>query len=91
MQIEQQIHEALRGLMAERTTLLERTRKEQEEMLERARRDIASERDKALAALRREAVELSLAAAGKLVGERMDSDTDRRLVTEYLDSVELKH
>jgi F-type H+-transporting ATPase subunit b len=75
----------------ERTALLERTRKEQEEMLERARRDIASEKDKALAALRREAVELSLAAAGKLVGERMDSDTDRRLVTEYLDSVEIKH
>jgi F0F1-type ATP synthase membrane subunit b/b' len=42
-------------------------------------------------ALRREAVELSLAAATKLIGERMDSDTDRRLVTEYLDSVEIKH
>ena len=51
----------------------------------------SSEKDKALAALRREAVELSLAAAGKLIGERMDSDTDRRLVTEYLDSVEIKH
>jgi F-type H+-transporting ATPase subunit b len=60
-------------------------------MLDRARRDIAAEKDKALTALRREAVELSLAAASKLVGERMDSDTDRRLVTEYLDSVEIKH
>lgn len=75
----------------ERTALLERARKEQEELLERARRDIAAEKDKALASLRREAVELSLAAATKLVGERMDSDTDRRLVTEYLDSVEIKH
>lgn len=75
----------------ERAALLERARKEQEELLERARRDIAAERDKALVALRREAVDLSLAAASKLVGERMDSETDRRLVTEYLDSVEIKH
>src|SRR5262245_56099332 len=36
----------------ERTALLERARKEQEDLLERARRDIASEKDKALAALR---------------------------------------
>jgi len=50
-----------------------------------------SEKDKALVALRREAVELSLAAASKLIGERMDSDTDRRLVVDYLDSVEIKH
>ena len=75
----------------ERTALLERARREQEDLLERARREIASEKDKALASLRREAVELSLAAATKLVGERMDSETDRRLVTEYLDSVEIKH
>ena len=34
---------------------------------------------------------LSLAAATKLVGQRLDSDTDRRLVTEYLDSVEIKN
>ena len=71
--------------------MLERARREQEDLLDRARREIAAERDKALAALRREAVDLSLAAAAKLVGQRMDSETDRRLVTEYLDSVEIKH
>jgi F-type H+-transporting ATPase subunit b len=88
---QQLLTDARQASEKERTTLLERTRKEQEEMLERARRDITSEKDKALAALRREAVELSLAAATKLVGQRMDSDTDRRLVTEYLDSVEIKN
>jgi F-type H+-transporting ATPase subunit b len=75
----------------ERTAVLERARKEHEDLLERARRDISAEKDKALVALRHEAVELSLAAASKLIGARMDSDTDRRLVTEYLDSVEIKH
>jgi F0F1-type ATP synthase membrane subunit b/b' len=29
-------------------------------------------------------VDLSLAAASKLVGERLDTDADRKLVTSYL-------
>ncbi len=88
---QQLLTDARQAAEKERTGLLDRTRKEQDELLERARRDIASEKDKALVALRREAVELSLAAASKLIGERMDGDTDRRLVTDYLDSVEMKH
>lgn len=88
---QQLLTDARQAAEKERVGLLDRARKEQEELLERARRDIAAEKDKALVALRREAVELSLAAASKLIGERMDSDTDRRLVTDYLDSVEMKH
>ena len=72
----------------ERALALEKTRQEQEELLGRARRDIAAERDRALADLRREAVELSLAAASKLIGERLDSDTDRKLVEQYLAGLE---
>ncbi len=75
----------------ERAVLIERARREQEDMLDRARREIVAEKEKAVAALRREAVDLSLAAAAKLVGRRMDDETDRQIVTEYLDSVEIKH
>jgi F-type H+-transporting ATPase subunit b len=70
---------------------MEKTRQEQEELLERARRDIATERDRAVADLRREAVDLSLAAASKLMGERLNSENDRRIVQEYLSSLEGKH
>ena len=38
--------------------------------------------------LRREAVDLSLAAAGKLIGQRLDSGADRALVESYLASLE---
>ncbi|HEX6435229.1 MAG TPA: F0F1 ATP synthase subunit B [Gemmatimonadales bacterium] len=75
----------------ERALAMEKTRQEQEELLERARRDIAAERDRAVADLRREAVDLSLAAASKLLGERMNSENDRRIVQEYLSSLEGKH
>ncbi len=68
----------------ERAVAMEKTKQEQEEALARARREIAAERDRAIADLRREAVDLSLAAASKLVGQRLDSDTDRKLVLEYL-------
>jgi F-type H+-transporting ATPase subunit b len=72
----------------ERAVAMEKTRQEQEELLERARRDIAAERDRAVAELRREAVDLSLAAASKLIEKRLDSDTDRKLVQEYLAGLE---
>ena len=50
----------------ERAVALEKTRQEQEELLARARREIQSERDRAITELRREAVDLSLAAASTL-------------------------
>lgn len=68
----------------ERTVALEKARQEQEELLARAQRDIAAERDRAIEELRRETVDVSLAAASKLIGKRLDSDTDRKLVEEYL-------
>jgi F-type H+-transporting ATPase subunit b len=72
----------------ERALAMEKTLQEQQQLLERARRDIAGERDRAIAELRREAVDLSLAAASKLIGERLTSDTDRKLVQEYLASLD---
>jgi F-type H+-transporting ATPase subunit b len=68
----------------ERAVAMEKTKQEQEELLARARREIAAERDRAVADLRREAVDLSLAAAAKLVGTRLDSETDRKVVVDYL-------
>jgi F-type H+-transporting ATPase subunit b len=71
----------------ERALAMEKTRLEQDELLARARRDIATERERAIAELRREAVDLSLAAASKLIGERLTADTDRKLVEQYLASL----
>jgi len=68
----------------ERALAVEKTKQEQEELLARARREIAAERDRAVTDLRREAVDLSLAAAGKLVGQRLDGEADRKIVLDYL-------
>ena len=74
----------------EREALLAKAHEEQEQLLERARREIAAERDKAIVALRQEAVDLSIAAASKLVEANLDSDANRKLVTEYLAGLDKK-
>ncbi|MFN2317379.1 MAG: F0F1 ATP synthase subunit B [Gemmatimonadales bacterium] len=68
----------------ERAATVEKTAKEQDVLVDRARREIAAERDKAILALRQEAVDVSLAAASKLIGQRLDGAADRKLVEEYL-------
>lgn len=57
-----------------------------EKLLERARAEIRSEQDKAVAQIRAQVVDLSLAAAGKVLERRVDSADDRRLVESLLGS-----
>jgi len=67
--------------------ILADARRDQEEMLQRARRDIAAEREAALDAVRRDAVDLAIRAAEKLVRRNLDAEDNRRLVREYLGEV----
>jgi F-type H+-transporting ATPase subunit b len=91
-QARNEAHEILNKAKAvaekERAALLAKAREEYEQLLTRARKEIAEEREKALFALRREAVDLSIAAASKLVETSLDTDANRRLVSEYLASLE---
>jgi F-type H+-transporting ATPase subunit b len=63
-------------------------RRQADEILVRARRDVRQELDRALQELRTEAVDLALAAAGKLVERNLDEEDNRRLVRAYLAQVE---
>jgi F-type H+-transporting ATPase subunit b len=72
----------------ERETLLAAARAEYEQLIARARKDIGAEKEKAILELRREAVDLSIAAASKLIEAQLDTEANRRLVTEYLATLE---
>lgn len=61
-----------------------KAREQADLMLKRAEKEIGLERDKALASLRDEIGELSLLAAGHLLGEKLDSETDQQLVQEFI-------
>ena len=62
----------------------EKARAEAQSIVEGARREIQRERDQAIAELRRESVDLALAAASKLMQERLDDERDREMVLGYL-------
>ncbi len=68
-----------------RAELLEEARKQKDQIVGRSREEIRRERDEALAALRREAVDLSISAASRVLEKNLDSKENRRLVEEYLD------
>ena len=71
-----------------RADLLEHTKQQQADMLERAKRDIEAEKLGAIAALRREAVELAIAGAGKVIEKNLDDASNRALVEKYLSAIE---
>jgi F-type H+-transporting ATPase subunit b len=83
-------------ILAEGKAAGERVRKEIEEkarvegqaIVERARQEIERERDAAVAQLRREAVDLALAAASKLLSENLTQAKDRQLVEQFLDEMD---
>jgi F-type H+-transporting ATPase subunit b len=81
------INEAKTVSQQERDAMLHKTREEQEQLLERARREIAAERERAVTLLRQEAVDLSLAAASKLIEEKVDDEANRKLVTQFLNTL----
>jgi F-type H+-transporting ATPase subunit b len=60
------------------------TREELERMRVRATAEIDAEKTRAIADLRGEVADLALAAAGRVVGETMSDERQRRLVQEFL-------
>jgi F-type H+-transporting ATPase subunit b len=60
------------------------TREDLERMRVRATADIDAEKQRAIADLRAEVADLALAAAGKVVGQEMTGERQRRLVDDFL-------
>lgn len=65
----------------------ERSRKEAQLLVENAEKDIAKARDNAVATLRRESADLSIALAGKLIGANLDDEKNRSMVNKLISQV----
>jgi len=70
-----------------RAQMIEETHQQQQVMLERARREIESEKDRAIADLRREAIELAIAGASKVIEKNLDDQSNRKIVESFLSSI----
>lgn len=67
-----------------RETDIAATREELGRLRERATVEIDAEKQRAIAELRGEVADLALAAAGRVVGDAMTSDRQRKLVADFL-------
>jgi F-type H+-transporting ATPase subunit b len=70
-----------------RAEAIERAKVEAADLLDRTRREIGAEKERAIAELRREAIDLALAGAGKVIGQRLDGAADRAMVEQFLASM----
>jgi F-type H+-transporting ATPase subunit b len=70
-----------------RNDLLEQGRAQQAELLDRARREIEGEKARAIAELRREAVDLAIAGASKVIERNLDDAGNRKLVESFLSTI----
>ncbi len=73
-----------------RTSIMAEASKNADSLVQRAQDEIASEKAKALTEIRTHVVDLTMQAATKVVGENMDNDRNRRLVQEFIDTVEVR-
>jgi F-type H+-transporting ATPase subunit b len=67
-----------------RADMIEQARHQQQEILDRARQEIGAERDRAIAELRREAVDLAIKGASKVIERNLDDETNRKIVEQFL-------
>ena len=70
-----------------RAQLIEETRQQQQQMLETARREIEQEKTRAIAEMRREAIELAIAGASKVIEKNLDDQSNRKIVESFLASI----
>jgi F-type H+-transporting ATPase subunit b len=70
-----------------RAQMIEETHQQQQAMLERARREIEMEKENAIAELRREAIELAIAGASKVIEKNLDDQSNRKIVESFLASI----
>lgn len=84
-QIQNQIKEA-QNL---RTQLMQEASARAEELVKKAQEEIENEKVRVLNELRSEVVNLTLAATEKVLGENMNDARNRKLVEEFIDTVEV--
>ena len=81
---------AIRDAESRAKAIFQEAQSKADAQIERARREIMLEEERAVAAVRQRAVDLSIEAASRLLGRTLDSDDTRRLVDQFLKEIEKK-
>lgn len=68
--------------------IIQEARSEHARLLKEAQEEIAREREKAVTELRSEVVALSIAAAGKVIGQNLNADANAQLVSDFINKLD---
>jgi F-type H+-transporting ATPase subunit b len=71
-----------------RQEILETAREESRALVEKAKGEIARERDMAMAELRQQVADLSLSISEKVIGQTLDEQRQRQLIADFLEQTE---
>jgi F-type H+-transporting ATPase subunit b len=85
---EQILAEARKTREAMETRMREETEAERQRRLEETRREIAAETQRALEQIRNEVADLTLEATSIVVGQKLDSDRDRELISQAIGTLD---
>jgi len=80
----EQIQNAVKEAQALREQMLSDAQRQAESILERSRTESQREREKAFTEMRQQIVSLSVAAAGKVIGEELDAKRHTKLVDDFI-------
>lgn len=81
------VAEAVERAQKQAESELAAARDEAQRQLAKAREDIENEKRRALADIRREVVDLAISAAGKVVGKSVDAESNKQLVSRFVDDL----
>ncbi len=81
------IQEAVKDGETSKAQIIAEARGRSEDILRRGQEQLDREREKTVAEMREEVVDIALSAASKLIGESMDDAKHRKLISEYVDKI----
>jgi len=85
----EQIQAQIREAQELRQQLMAEASAKAEQLLAAAQQEIEAEKHRVLTELRLRAVDMTITAAEKLIGENMDTERNRKLVDEFIEKVEV--
>ncbi len=84
---EETLARAIKEAQEERRAIVDESHRESKRILAEAEAEIARQRTAMLHQVRQQVVDLSIDVAERIIGERMNQDTDRKLVNEFIDRI----
>lgn len=70
--------------------IMKEARAEHARLLKEAQEEIARERERAVADIRNEVVALSIAAAGKVIGQNLDAKANAKIVGDFINKLDVQ-